>query len=112
MRIALIFLVGLGLLLPRAGAVLAEVAGFDTVVICRGADLVTIFVGEDGTPVETEIAELGSCLSAMPSGSVDRPMAVAKALRPSEPVLPHPLPVLVLRSPWSGLPPYRAPPAA
>ena len=110
MRVLLILLVGLGLLLPRTGAVLAEIAGFESVVICRGADLVTFTFGADGTPAETEIEEHGPCLAAVPPTSLEAPRPAWTAFVPARPAAPRRLAVIVAPRPWSGPPPHRGPP--
>ena len=51
------------LLLPRVNAVLLEVhPGITTAVICNGSELVTLRIGPDGTPIETETTRDGPCL--------------------------------------------------
>lgn len=60
-RFTLVVLLVAGLMLPRVAIVLAEAAGFQSVVICRGDAIVRITLGADGVPVEAEIDEAGPC---------------------------------------------------
>ncbi|WP_179378187.1 hypothetical protein [Jannaschia marina] len=107
----MILLLGIGLLLPRAGAVLADLAGFDSVVICRGAELVTITMSADGEPIDAEIEEHGPCLSALQFPETAAPTPAWTAFVPNPTVVPQELAVVVAPSPWSGPPPHRGPPA-
>ncbi|TFL18105.1 hypothetical protein [Jannaschia formosa] len=110
MRLLLVLLVALGLLLPRTGAVLAELAGFESVVICRGADLATVTIAPDGTPVEVEIEGHGPCLAAATPAPLALPAATWSALAADYKLrLPDPQSAPRAR-PWSGPPPDRAPP--
>ena len=53
-RILVVVLTILGLLMPRVSGVAASVVpGMVTVVICTGAGLQTLTIGEDGKPVPT-----------------------------------------------------------
>ena len=98
-----------GLLLPRMGAALAEIAGFDAAVICRGDGLAILHLGPDGTPVETELADHGPC--AMPV-LVRATVSAVPVWRRLAPVV-HPAPnpgVVPPPDRWHGPPPMRAPP--
>ena len=98
-----------GLLLPRMGAALAEVAGFDAAVICRGDSLAILHLAPDGTPVETELADHGPC--AIPDLARAAVSAVPVWHRLVAVVRPAPIPGIVpLPGRWHGPPPMRAPP--
>ncbi|WP_179380998.1 hypothetical protein [Jannaschia marina] len=112
MRFLLLLLLGFGLLLPRTGAVLADLAGFESMVICRGADMVTITIGADGTPVETEIEDHGPCLAAVEPKGLAVPKSAWTDFVPARPRPLRWLAVLIAPSPWTGPPPHRGPPAA
>ncbi|CTQ50520.1 hypothetical protein [Jannaschia donghaensis] len=110
MRLLLILLLSIGMLLPRASAVLAQVAGLESVVICRGAELVTITFAADGTPVKTEIEEHGPCLaSATPNSSAPPTPAWTRLVHTP---IPAPACCTAPCNPahWDGPPPERAPP--
>lgn len=111
MRALLLTLVLIGLALPRLGAALAEIAGFETVVICRGDTMVALTIDDGGDPVETEIEPQGPCLGvALPARTV-RPDVARR-------ILPLPVgPGLQARAspgrtPGDGPPPQRGPPTA
>jgi hypothetical protein len=55
LRALLVVLLVSGLLAPRMSAVLAQVIpGIQTMVICTGDELMTITIGTDGVPIETQ----------------------------------------------------------
>ena len=109
-RALLALAVILGLLLPRMGAALAEAAGLDHVVICRGDVLVSLTLDADGAPVETALRDHGPCLAAALPRPPDPPapswirLAFPPAQRPSEGGPPPPATI------WIGPPPERGPP--
>ncbi len=112
MRPLFVLLLTLGLLLPRTGAALADLMGFQSLVICTGTDLVTLVISPDGTPIEVEIAEHGPCLAATIPMTPDRPVTTVQTLvadhhlgLPSP--QPHPLSIQ-----WNGPPPERGPPVS
>ena len=110
MRLVLTLLIALGLLLPRAGAVLAEMVGAGRVTICAGAELVTVTLARDGTPIEAELAEHPDCLAAtapVVSGRLVPPWRALRADRrlPLPSAQPRPA-----AGPWRGPPPERGPP--
>ncbi|MEM9796850.1 MAG: hypothetical protein AAF919_10185 [Pseudomonadota bacterium] len=109
-RLLLILCLAAGMLLPRTGAALAEMVGFDTIVICRGDAMVTITLGADGAPVETEIEAHGPCLAAA------LPEAMALARLAWTTLIPVPAPRAIAFAPlpsvpWDGPPPERGPPS-
>ena len=53
------------LLLPKVSAILLDIhPGIQVAVICTGTEIVTVRIGPDGVPIETEQAEDVPCLSA------------------------------------------------
>jgi hypothetical protein len=112
MRLISILLLTVGLLLPRAGAVLAEVAGFQRVTICLGAELVTVTLDQGGNPVETELTEHGPCLAAATPPALSLPVFASRSVQAgSAPALPR-AQILPPAPLWFGPPPDRAPPLA
>ncbi|WP_299647615.1 hypothetical protein [uncultured Jannaschia sp.] len=107
--LTLVLCVVAGLLLPRMGAALAEVAGFEAAVICRGDSLAVLHLGSDGTPVEVELPDHGPC--AVPD--------LLREVVPATPVwhrlVPVARPAVATSVPpplarWHGPPPKRGPP--
>ena len=109
MRVLLLPLL-LALLLPRMGAVLGELAGFERVVICRGDALAVVTLRGDGRPVEAELAEAAPCLAAALPGPAPAPQrgwtAAAAPQAPPARTFGAPPPDAL----WRGPPPLRAPP--
>lgn len=56
LRLGLVLLIALGVVLPRGSAVLAGAIGMGPglIVVCTPSGLITIRLGADGTPVETQ----------------------------------------------------------
>ena len=56
LRLGLVLLIALGVVLPRGSAVLAGVIGMGPglIVVCTPSGLITIRLGADGTPVDTQ----------------------------------------------------------
>ena len=101
-----------GLLLPRSGAVLAEVAGFERVVICQGDRLVIVALDAGGTPVEIAIEEHGPCTltdARADAGPMTQPWWALSSVRLPPPVR---FAALAPRPFWHGPPPERGPPSA
>jgi len=66
---ALLFL---GLLAPKLSPLALYLSpNIMAVVICTGADMVTIYIGADGQPVEVSEVELAACVLADPSAVAD-----------------------------------------
>ena len=111
MRFLLALLIVTGLLLPRTGAALAELAGFETTITCRGDALVTVTLDGDGAPVETAIGDHGPCLAAALPDAATRPPRTWAHLRPADPSPPADTSRRQPHAAWHGPPPGRAPPA-
>ncbi|MEL6645900.1 MAG: hypothetical protein AAFQ79_18360 [Pseudomonadota bacterium] len=63
LRIGLVIALTTGLILPKMGGVLAGfVPGVMQVVICTGTEMVTVTLGPDGQPIETEVIEGEPCV--------------------------------------------------
>ena len=111
-RTLLLVYVAIGLVLPSGGALLAAVAGLETIVICRGDSLVSITINEHGEPVETELKEHGPCLLAdlpPPAGTAQPAWLALEHL----PYAPNPGGDSLPRASfWHGPPPERGPPPA
>ncbi|MEJ6393826.1 hypothetical protein V8J82_11200 [Gymnodinialimonas sp. 2305UL16-5] len=110
MRSILIILLILGVLLPKSGALLGQLAGFRTVVICTGLELQTITLDESGTPVDTEIEDHAPCLMAIPYAAPRLSPPTWIALIPTDPTPLRRLAILPRSGPWIGPPPDRGPP--
>ncbi|OCX64579.1 hypothetical protein BFP70_11140 [Thioclava sp. SK-1] len=62
LRCLLVLSVLLGVALPKSSAVLAEVIGAQTVVICTGTGLEVLVLDANGTPIERQSAPAHHCL--------------------------------------------------
>ncbi|MCT4611212.1 MAG: cell wall metabolism sensor histidine kinase WalK [Pelagimonas sp.] len=111
-RIALVLAIVLGVLLPRAGAVLAEVIpGIQRITICTGTEIVTLTIGADGQPIKETQTATPHCVMADGVSEIIMPLPYWQTLALSDPqrpaILDDPLADLTT---LSTLRPVRAPP--
>ncbi|MDF1871049.1 hypothetical protein [Vannielia sp.] len=116
-RLLLICTLLLGLVFPKATAVLAGLglAGGETIVICTGDGLITLRIAPDGTPMEvpdaTAEAEQPCTMSHAALPDVSARSGEARILRPLPHLLPaEPLALHPLQAHHEGAP--RGPPPA
>lgn len=111
-RIFVILAFGLGIILPKASAVLsAALPGqIDRIVICTGAGLQVIEIGPDGEPVKSQTSEGGPCVLTLIATHTPDPLLFWQALARQFTV---PVPQQQLRASQTRFPhhnPVRAPP--
>lgn len=112
LRCILVVALTVGILLPRMSAVLADIIpGVTQVAICTGSEIITLTIGPDGQPIETEI-ETSHCVLGDTSAMADGPDPVWVTLARSY----HPLFISLIHDAadqdrLSRIAPSRAPPA-
>ena len=95
LRICLLLALCTGFVLPKMGAVLANaIPGIQTLVICTGAELVTVTLNAAGEPIDVAESNAQDCLRADLPPDAHRLMPVwqrlARAYSPPFAVLENP----------------------
>ena len=80
---ALLPLLILALLMPRAGVAAAQALGTDRAVICRGDAVVVVRVGADGAPVSQAVHPVHDCLAAIAPGGTATVDPIARLVVPA-----------------------------
>lgn len=81
LRACLIALLAAGLLVPKMGAVIAGLMpGVTQVVICTGAEMITLTLAPDGTPIDTGELHAEPCVMASEAVAEGPPPALWRAL--------------------------------
>ena len=112
-RLALVLLLSLGLVLPKAGWLVAHwVFGAQVVVICTGDQLVAITLDAQGAPVEASSTQTHDCVLANTPGDLAQVQFLAGPSHHALPRLVGPRAALAPRPPQARSGWSRAPPSA
>ncbi|MEM1066566.1 MAG: hypothetical protein AAGJ74_13785 [Pseudomonadota bacterium] len=80
-RLCVILQLTFGLLVPKMGAVIAGlVPGVTQVVICTGSEMITLTLGPDGAPIETEELRAEPCVMVTEAAAESPAPALWRAL--------------------------------